>query len=75
MVDALARVRVDLKLIKPETATPGRGGSVLNAEGAVVGVAVGTWRQGQNLNFAVGVSEVRLLLEKAGLVLPLPLKD
>jgi hypothetical protein len=48
---------------------------VLNAEGAVVGVVVGTWRQGQNLNFAVDVSEVRLLLEKAGLVLPLPLKD
>ncbi len=56
--------------------SPGSSGSpVLNADGAVIGVVIGTWRQGQSLNFAVDVSEVRLLLGKVGPMRPLPLKD
>jgi S1-C subfamily serine protease len=40
------------------------GGPVLNRRGEVVGVAVGTLSQGQNLNFAVSVGDLRTLLER-----------
>lgn len=39
------------------------GGPVLNAQGQVVGVAVGMLEDGQNLNFAVPVQFVKQLLE------------
>lgn len=39
------------------------GGPILNTHGEVVGVAVGTLEDGQNLNFAVPVSYVRSILE------------
>lgn len=38
------------------------GGPVLNADGDLVGVAVGTLQSGQNLNFAVPISIVRTFL-------------
>jgi hypothetical protein len=38
------------------------GGPILNARGEVVGVAVGMFEDGQNLNFAVPVAYVRSLL-------------
>lgn len=40
------------------------GGPILNANGEVVGVAVGMLEDGQNLNFAVPVSYVRAILEE-----------
>jgi S1-C subfamily serine protease len=40
------------------------GGPILNAKGEVVGVAVGTLEDGQNLNFAVPVAYVRAILEQ-----------
>jgi len=40
------------------------GGPILNAKGEVVGVAVGTLEDGQNLNFAVPVAYVRSILEQ-----------
>src|SRR6185436_9197872 len=39
------------------------GGPVLNKSGEVVGVAVASLRSGQNLNFAIPVSQLRSLLE------------
>jgi tetratricopeptide (TPR) repeat protein len=40
------------------------GGPVMNTSGEVIGVAVGTLRTGQNLNFAVPVSDLRFLLTR-----------
>ena len=40
------------------------GGPVLNKSGEVIGVAVGMLRSGQNLNFAIPVSEVTSLLNR-----------
>ena len=40
------------------------GGPILNRKGEVVGVAVGTLTQGQNLNFAVSVAHLRAMLDR-----------
>lgn len=42
------------------------GGPVVNVDGQVVGIAVATFRGGQNLNFAVPASEIRKLLSEQG---------
>jgi hypothetical protein len=42
------------------------GGPVVNNRGQVIGVAVGSIEKGQNLNFAIPVSYVRILLTAAG---------
>jgi hypothetical protein len=47
------------------------GGPVINGRGEVVGVAVATFREGQNLNFAVPSSYVGSLLKRMGQVQPL----
>lgn len=47
------------------------GGPVLNTEGKVIGIALATLGTGQNLNFAVPVSDLRALLAKIGTVRPL----
>jgi tetratricopeptide (TPR) repeat protein len=39
------------------------GGPVLNSNGEVIGIAVGSMREGQNLNFAIPVTGLRKLLE------------
>lgn len=46
------------------------GGPVLNGKGEVVGVAVFTIRDAQNLNFAIPSNDLRLLLGKVGEVKP-----
>ena len=43
------------------------GGPILNSNGEVVGVAVSTLKEGQNLNFAVPVTYLMILMDKAGL--------
>lgn len=47
------------------------GGPVLDQTGSVIGVAVATYRDGQNLNFAVPANRLRELVKKIGTPLPL----
>ena len=47
------------------------GGPVLNGEGEVIGVAVGSRISGQNLNYAVPVNDLKALLEMVGPPKPL----
>jgi S1-C subfamily serine protease len=47
------------------------GGPVLDTSGSVVGVAVATYRSGQNLNFAVPAKYVRTLLGGSAKLVPL----
>jgi S1-C subfamily serine protease len=42
------------------------GGPLLDARGRVVGVAKGSWVEGQNLNFAVASAHVQTLLDQCG---------
>lgn len=51
------------------------GGPVLSANGEVVGVSLATFREGQNLNFAIPSHYVRKLLEKSGPPEPLAKTD
>jgi S1-C subfamily serine protease len=48
------------------------GGPVLNSEGKVVGVAMATRTDAQNVNFAADVSGLRILIGKMGPPVPLP---
>ena len=47
------------------------GGPVLNARGEVIGVSVATFKEGQNLNFAIPSDYLSGMLETAGPVKPL----
>lgn len=48
------------------------GGPVLNESGLVIGIAVATLTEGQNLNFAIPASDLGPLLANVGRLLPLP---
>jgi len=50
------------------------GGPVLNAQGKVIGVAVATFKGGQNLNFAIPVTYLASLLSNMKQVTPLSTK-
>ena len=50
------------------------GGPVLDSEGKVIGVAVATFKSGQNLNFAIPAKHVDELLQKSGKPEPLSSK-
>jgi hypothetical protein len=47
------------------------GGPVLDSKGDVIGVSVATFVSGQNLNFAIPSNYLKLLIGKAGPVMPL----
>jgi Trypsin-like peptidase domain len=71
----VAAIRTEKNLIQiTAPISPGSSGSpVLNEDGRVVGVAVGIFKRGQNLNFAIPVEEVRKgMLAISGLNANLP---
>jgi hypothetical protein len=71
----VAAIRTEENLIQiTAPISPGSSGSpVLNEDGRVVGVAVGIFKKGQNLNFAIPVKEVRKgMLAISGLNADLP---
>ena len=51
------------------------GGPVLNSAGEVIGVAVSTVRDGQNLNFAIPAKHLKALLKSSGPANPLAPED
>ena len=72
IVSGIRSVRSDKILQITAPISPGSsGGPVLNAKGDVIGVAVATFRGGQNLNFAIPSNYLRALLAKAGPAKPL----
>lgn len=67
IVSGIRRIRSDTLLQITAPISPGSsGGPILDSSGAVVGVAVATFTEGQNLNFAVPSAALSLLLERVG---------
>jgi hypothetical protein len=72
IISGIRQIENDKLLQITAPISPGSsGGPVLNSSGEVVGVAVSTYREGQNLNFAVPVSYLQSLLTNIKTVSPL----
>ena len=72
IVSSIREVGTDKLLQITAPISPGSsGGPVLNSKGKVIGVSVATFRGGQNLNFAIPVNYLKMLLEKSGPAKPL----
>jgi S1-C subfamily serine protease len=72
IVSSIRQVGSDKLLQITAPISPGSsGGPVLNSKGEVIGISVATFKEGQNLNFAIPSEYLRLLLEKAGPTKPL----
>ena len=72
IVSSIRQVGSDKLLQITAPISPGSsGGPVLNSRGEVVGVSVATFRDGQNLNFAIPSNYMKDLLLKTGAVRPL----
>ena len=73
IVSGIRQFDADILLQITAPISPGSsGGPVLDSEGRVIGVAVATFRSGQNLNFAIPVKHIYDLVQKAGTPKPLP---
>lgn len=72
IVSAIRAIGQDSLLQITAPISPGSsGGPVLNTEGKVVGVAVATFKEGQNLNFAIPASYLSSLLSAVKPPMPL----
>ena len=75
IVSGIRQFDVDSLLQITAPISPGSsGGPVVDSEGKVIGVAVATFKGGQNLNFAIPAKHVDELLQKAGKPEPLASK-
>lgn len=73
IVSSIRRVGSDKLLQITAPISPGSsGGPVLSARGEVIGVAVATFRGGQNLNFAIPSNYLRALADRVSTATPLP---
>ena len=73
IISGIRKVGSDKILQITAPISPGSsGGPVLNKRGQVVGVSVATFKGGQNLNFAIPSSYLKILLSKTRVVKPLP---
>lgn len=72
IISGIRRIRGDTLLQITAPISPGSsGGPVLNAEGKVIGVAVASFKGGQNLNFAIPSSYLESLLSESQAPSPL----
>ena len=72
IISGVRRIRGDTLLQITAPISPGSsGGPVLNAEGKVIGVAVASFKGGQNLNFAIPSSYLESLLSESQALSPL----
>lgn len=72
IVSSIRKAGTDKILQITAPISPGSsGGPVLNSAGEVIGVSVATFKDGQNLNFAIPVNYLKALFKKAGPVKPL----
>ncbi len=75
IISGIRKVGDDTLLQITAPISPGSsGGPVINRQGQVIGVAVASFRSGQNLNFAIPVSYLRKLLRRAEIVQVVPLR-
>jgi len=71
IVSGLRSIESDQLIQITAPISPGSsGGPVLNMDGAVIGVAVATYREGQNLNFAIPVSYLRSIITRQRVLTP-----
>ena len=72
IVSSVREVGYDKLLQITAPISPGSsGGPVLNSNGEVIGVSVATYREGQNLNFAIPSNYIKSLLLTANRITPL----
>lgn len=75
IISGVRRVGKDKLLQITAPISPGSsGGPVLNDRGEAIGVAVATMRGGQNLNFAIPVSDLRGLIARSTKIVSLSVK-
>jgi len=76
IISAIRKIEEDTLLQITAPISPGSsGGPILNSKGNVIGISVATFKGGQNLNFAIPVSYLSILLTNITSVKALSVKE